>query len=175
MEVFSMVYWVFQKCVTVNYCERSWQMEGKKTTKNILDIFSHVCIFIFIEYLLACFLLSFTAHILNIFFLTCNAGVIINFWVKLSRIIKNKIIIYSIICLSIVVVGLILLLWGYFPVSTALRKVLWWRRLRDFLLLPCRWLCLWWLCINSICQWNTCYWSIWNGWGIQRRTLWDGF
>ena len=121
-------------------------MEGKKTTKNILDIFSHVCMFIFIQYMLACFYLSFTAHILNIVFLTCNAGVIINFWVELSRIIKNKILRYSIICLSIVAVGLILLLWGYFPVSTALREVLLWRRLRDFLLLPYRRLCLWWLC-----------------------------
>ena len=99
-------------------------MEGKKTTKNILDIFSHFCMFIFIQYMLACFYLSFTAHILNIVFLTCNAGVIINFWVELSRIIKNKILRYSIICLSIVAVGLILLLWGYFPVSTALREVL---------------------------------------------------
>ena len=99
-------------------------MEGKKTTKNILDIFSHVCMFIFIQYMLACFYLSFTAHILNIVFLTCNAGVIMNFWVELSRIIKNKILKYSIICISIIVVGFILVIWGYFPVSTALREVL---------------------------------------------------
>ena len=99
-------------------------MRGKKTTKNIVDIFCQVCMFIFIQYMLACFYLSFTAHILNIVFLTCNAGVIMNFWVELSRIIKNKILKYSIICISIIVVGFILVILGYFPVSTALREVL---------------------------------------------------
>ena len=99
-------------------------MRGKKTTKNIVDIFCQVCMFIFIQYMLACFYLSFTAHILNIVFLTCNAGVIMNFWVELSRIIKNKILKYSIICISIIVVGFILVIWGYFPVSISLREVL---------------------------------------------------
>lgn len=99
-------------------------MREKKSKKSIVDILFQVCMFILIQYMLACFCFSFKTHILNIIFLTCNAGVIMRFWEELSHIVENKILKCTIVCASIIVVGFILIICGYFPVSTTLREVL---------------------------------------------------
>jgi hypothetical protein len=109
----------------IKFRERRCKKLKKKNIFNIiLDIMCQVCFFVFIQYILACFYLSFKNHILNIIFVIGNAGVIIHFSGYLSRIIENKIVKILIILVGIIIVGLVLLLHGYFPVSTTPMEVL---------------------------------------------------
>ena len=102
--------------------------ERKKTFSKTTDIICQICLFIVIQYMLACFYLSFATNIFSIVLMVCNAGVIINFWMELSRTINSKVVKCVILFASIVVIGFILIVCGYFPVSTVLQDVPSWKR-----------------------------------------------
>lgn len=99
-------------------------MRKNNLGKNIIDIICQACMFVLIQYMLACFYFSFMTHILSIVLMIGNASVIMYFWRELSLIIDNKIIKCAIVFASIIAVGFILIICGYFPVSTTLREVL---------------------------------------------------
>lgn len=98
-------------------------MREKSILQIIIDTICQVGLFVFIQYILACFYLSFQNNFLSIFLVAGNAGVIMHLWEYLSHGIESKIIKCTILLVSIIIVGAILLLCGYFPVSTALREV----------------------------------------------------
>lgn len=98
-------------------------MNEKNSFSKTTDIIFQICLFIVIQYMLACFYLSFATNIFSIVLMVCNAGVIMNFWMELSRTINSKVIKCVILFASIVVIGFILIVCGYFPVSTVLQDV----------------------------------------------------
>ena len=92
-------------------------MKEKKRYFKAVDIFFAVLTFIFLQYLLSCWLLSFRAHVLWIFLIALNAVIIGIFWNRITHLIQHKIF-----CLIIFVLCFLVLVWllwgiGYFPVS----------------------------------------------------------
>lgn len=99
-------------------------MNEKNLFSKGTDVICQMCLFIVTQYMLACFYLSFATNIFSIILMVCNAGVIMNFWMELSRTINSKIVKGVILFAGIVAVGFILIVCGYFPVSTVLQEVL---------------------------------------------------
>lgn len=70
-----------------------------------------------------CFILSFKTSIINVFLVVVNAGVIERFFEDLSRIINNKWIKVTIVFVNILIIAVLLLTLGYYPVSKTLQKL----------------------------------------------------
>lgn len=99
-------------------------MKEKNIIKASVEIFCQLSIFVLVQYILACFYLSFKNNILSIIFMVCNTGVLIQTWEYLSRVVESKVIKSIVLFAGVIIVGGILLLYGYFPVSTTLQEVL---------------------------------------------------
>lgn len=99
-------------------------MKEKPTKRGTVDIIISVCAFVFVQYLLACFNLSFRGHIFGALILACNTSTIVWLWGELSKGIESKPAKCAIVGAGILAVGALLLTVGYFPISTALQKLL---------------------------------------------------
>lgn len=72
------------------------------------------------QYMLACFYLSFFQNWLSIVLVILNVQIIRDFHKKLVRITGKNIVADAVELLCVVLVGLILIEFGYFPISNAL-------------------------------------------------------
>lgn len=89
----------------------------------IAGIIMYVFTYVLIQYILACFYFSFHAHVLSIFLVMLNTSMITLFREGMTRIVKSPLISYAFLILSIAIVAILLLVYGYFPVSTVLKEV----------------------------------------------------
>lgn len=95
----------------------------RKKIEKIMDVISQLAAFVLAQYLLACFYLSFTAHIFSILLLAGNAYMIQIFWENLSRITENRAVKCGILAAGILATGAFLLIFGYFPVAGLPEKI----------------------------------------------------
>ena len=99
----------------------------KKDPLHVLDTIAGIVMYVFayvlIQYILACFYFSFHAHVLSIFLIILNTSMITLFREGMARIVKSPLICYAFLILSIAIVAILLLVYGYFPVSTVLKEV----------------------------------------------------
>jgi len=96
---------------------------SQKAIDKVVNILLSSITFIFLHYLLACWMISFNANVLSIFLTVINAVVIGEFWGYTSQITNSKIVSTIILIISIVIVVIVLLIFGYFPISTTLQEV----------------------------------------------------
>lgn len=95
-----------------------------KKTAQILDIFICSFNFIVIQYLLACGLISFKASPFFIILLATNAFTIELYWEKVDKTFSKKLWAYLFLALCMLLVTILLLLLGYFPISNYLKGAL---------------------------------------------------
>lgn len=92
-------------------------------TNNILDGIFRSIVFVFEQYIWACFYLSFLSSWLSFFLLIVNIKVIEDFNKKLLQLTGKKISAYTIEFACIIFVGIGLLIYGYYPVSNVLKEL----------------------------------------------------
>jgi len=94
--------------------------KSKLSLQKALNIFLASLTFILLQYMLACWTLSFKSNVLSIFYLVINFIVINELWRHLSRTLNSKFLCFIILAVNVFIVAMILLIFGYFPVSTTL-------------------------------------------------------
>ena len=98
-------------------------MKQKRILTMILEIIGNLLMFIFIQYLLACFYFSFHSHPFSVILMAISIATILQFRTNLESVFKSALIPYVFLILGIIIVGVMLVLYGYFPVSTVLKEV----------------------------------------------------
>lgn len=93
-------------------------MKQKRILNMILETMGNLLMFIFIQYLLACFYFSFHSHPFSVIFTAVNITTILQFRINLKNVFKSALIPYIFLILGIIIVGAVLVLYGYFPIST---------------------------------------------------------
>lgn len=98
--------------------------DNKKTAIKILDILVETAQFLILSYLLGSALISFKTNILFILFFATNVALIEKHWKMLNRTIPNKIVSICIFVLSLLVLVLIFIIFGYFSIGTMPKMLL---------------------------------------------------
>lgn len=98
--------------------------DDRQMTKmtNRFDIFVEAFNFIVIQYLLACGLISFRTNFLMVILFATNVFTITKYWGYLEKSIEKRIWQYLIFVISIAVVAILLICFGYFPISVTIKK-----------------------------------------------------
>lgn len=95
---------------------------GQSGLTKVFDVLVEVFNFIVIQYLLACSLISFKSSFLVVILFATNVFYITKHWECLKKYIDKQIWQYLIFIFSIVVVVIVLVYYGYFPISTTMEK-----------------------------------------------------
>lgn len=98
--------------------------DNRQTTKmaKMFDIFVEAFNFIIMQYLLACGLISFRANFLMVILFSTNVFTIAKYWGYLEKSIEKRTWRYLIFVISIAVVAIFLICFGYFPISVTIKK-----------------------------------------------------
>ena len=99
-------------------------MQEKKGYGKAIDISFAMITFIFLTYLLGCWLISFHTHLLWVFLMVLNVMMMNLFWKRLTNLIANKITCFVLFTLCLVIVAMLFWRIGYFPISTVLQRLL---------------------------------------------------
>ncbi|RGC18235.1 hypothetical protein DW855_09310 [Faecalibacterium prausnitzii] len=92
-------------------------------TNNILEVVFQSSVFMFEQYIWACFYLSFLSSWLSIFLLVVNIKSIEDFHKKILQLTDRKALAYTIEFACVILVGIGLLICGYYPVSNVLKEL----------------------------------------------------
>lgn len=89
----------------------------------VFEIFVELLNFVIIQYLLACFLISFKTSIISIFLYGTKVFVMSKYWSTIENMLDHRLGKFLLFFISVIIYITLLALFGYFPISLTLKEV----------------------------------------------------